>query len=140
MTVRAIGYWERGWNTPMHEMDLWEMVVRDFGIDEFHMSPVSGIDNKYVTEHVSFEEAVDSTRASGSKLVFVSETATTALADFVHPENATYVLGKVGFDPMVAYFQEGDVEIVIPTAVNQGLLWPHQALAIVMYDRLMKDI
>jgi tRNA(Leu) C34 or U34 (ribose-2'-O)-methylase TrmL len=138
MTVRVVGFWERGWNTPMHEMDLYEMIIRDFAVDGFHMSPVSGILNEYVTEHASYDDAVVAMRATGSKMVFVSESATTNLADFTHPEDATYVMGKVSFDPMVTYFQEGDEAIVIPTNVNQGLLWPHQALGIVLYDRLMK--
>jgi len=138
MAVNVVGIWERGWTTPMQEMDLWEMVTRDFGVDELRMSPVSGIFNKHVVEKESYEEVLADARAAGSKLVFISETGTTNLADYTHPADATYVLGKIGFDANTAYLKEGDDSVVIPTGANLGLLWPHQCLAIVLYDRLMK--
>src|SRR3989304_5735220 len=50
MTVKVAGLWERGWNTPIKEVELWEFPLRDFAVNEHIMVPVSGIENSYVTE------------------------------------------------------------------------------------------
>lgn len=136
--VRVAGLWELGWNTPIKEVDLWEFPLRDFEVDKFYMSPVSGIDHSMVEERHSFEDLLKEARAEGTTLVFVDEMATTPLKDFSHPENVLYVFGKSGLNPLKAYGQKEDLSVVIETKINGGILWPHQAAAIVLYDRMMK--
>ena len=48
--IKIAGLWELGWNTPIKEVEQWEFPLRDYGVDEFIMSPVSGISNNAVKE------------------------------------------------------------------------------------------
>lgn len=137
--VKVAGLWELGWNTPIKEIDLWEFPLRDFGVDKFYMSPVSGIDHSMVEERHSIEEVLKEAREIGTAVVFVDEKGTASLKDFHHPADVLYVFGKSGLNPLTAYGQKGDLSVVIETKVNGGILWPHQAAAIVLYDRFKKS-
>ena len=48
--VRIAGFWELGWNTPIKEIELWEYPLKDFNVDKFYMTPITGIDSPYVIE------------------------------------------------------------------------------------------
>jgi hypothetical protein len=48
--VVVAGMWELGWNTPIKEIDLWRYPLKDFGVDRFYMTPISGIESKKVIE------------------------------------------------------------------------------------------
>jgi hypothetical protein len=134
MTVHVAGVWELANSTPTSELSLWGFPIRDFDVDEWYMSPVTGA-NEGVTE---VENLWDVIVASPCTVVFVDEHGDTPLVDFTHPEDALYVLGKTGFSPMFACRREGDLSVRIETPTDKGMLWPHQAISIVLYDRLTK--
>jgi len=132
--IKVAGMWELGWNTPIMEYDLWAFMLRDFGVDEICMAPVSGI-RKDVREFSSLEEAM----AKNADLVpvLVDEKGEVALQDFKHPENTLYVFGKASYSPLARLPKA--LSVRIETATASGLLWPHQAAAIVLYDRQVKQ-
>lgn len=136
--INVVGCWELGWNTPIKEVELWEFPLRDLGVSNFYMSPVSGITNVAVSEHNDIKLFLDSEREKDQTLVFIDEHGEDILSSFTHPENATYVFGKTSFSPMSSFKIEGDRSVKIQTVINSGLLWSHQAASIVLYDRMLK--
>jgi tRNA(Leu) C34 or U34 (ribose-2'-O)-methylase TrmL len=136
MTVKVAGVWELGWNTPILEIDLWEYPLRDFGVDKFFMMPISGVQSDVVIERQTMEEIL----AENQDLVhvFVDERGTQTLEDFVHPENALYVFGRVSLS-VLPLAREQDVSLKIRTPRQIATMWPHQVAGIVLYDRFMKQ-
>ncbi len=131
--VVIAGVWELGWNTPIKEIDLWEYPLREFGVDKLFMSPVTGIKAR-VTET---DDISDSIKANKDlTVVFCHEDGETELANFEHPENALYVFGKANYSPFNNLTTENSMSLKIQTKLNKGLLWPHQAACVILYDRL----
>ena len=110
------------------------MVVRDFEVDEWHMHPVTGIDNPRVVEWDDVNVMLQTLR-DRYWLVFVTEGAPCDLAEFKHPENACYVFGKCNWSPFISFAEPGDLSLKIETSANKGLLWPHQCAATVLWHR-----
>lgn len=137
MTVKVAGLWELGWCAPITEFDLWTFPLRVFGVDEWCMSPVSGIDKPRVTE---FDHIGDAIRANPElSVVFLDEKGDVPLSEFEHPEDVLYITGRASFSPLQSIGAEHEhVSVRIETAEGKGLLWPHQAIAIVLYDRASK--
>jgi hypothetical protein len=138
--VKVAGLWELGWNTPIKEVDLWEYPLREFEIDEFYMVPVSGIDNRYVQERKSLEDVIEEN--PDLKVVFVDEEGETPLQNFKHPAKALYVLGKTTQSSYRLLNNKNSLSVRVETKKNKsttGLLWAHQAITIVLYDRLIKS-
>lgn len=137
--IKVAGVWDFGWNTPIKEMELWEYPLKDYNVDQFIMSPISGISNNYVIEVADLGSYIAEQRAQGYTIVFLDEKATTTLDNFIHPvDNVLYVFGKAMFSPMTAYGQSGDSTLKIITPNNMGNLWPHQAAVLVLNDRFVK--
>ena len=136
--IRVAGSWELGWNTPIKEVDLWETMLRDFDVEEWYMEPVSGIVGHSVQEVASLEGLVEEHRTLKTPIVFIDEKGKTPLADFKHPKNVLYVLGKASYSPLQALGRDGDMSVRIETPAQAALLWPHQAVAIMLYDRMKK--
>lgn len=135
--IKVAGCWELGYNTPLVEFDQWAFPLRDFGVDQFIMTPVSGIDRKkFFKEDVDIPAVIENN--SDLVPVYFDEKATTLLEDFEHPENALYILGKASYSPWIADGSKG-IAVKIPTAFNGGLLWPHQVIVLALYDRMMKS-
>ena len=136
MTVKVIGAWERGWSTPIMEYDLWHFTMRDFAVDEFCMTPISGIDAQQINECPDIPAFV----AANPSLtpIYVDENGTTDLVNFVHPEDCLYIFGKASYSPWVAAGSPLGASVKITTPLQAGLLWPHQAAGIVLYDRYLK--
>jgi hypothetical protein len=135
--VAVAGIWELGWNTPIKEIDLWEYPLREYGVDKLYMTPISGIDNNAVIEKASLEEILAEHR--GWKVVFCDERAKTTLKHFNHPKKALYVFGKANFSPFLSLKRPQDLAVKIESSAPEGgMLWPHQAAAIILYDRLLK--
>jgi len=134
MTVAVAGLWELGHNVPLQEACLWEMVVRDFMVDEWHMSPVTGIDQPRVTEWADAGAMLEALRRQ-HHLVFVTEGAPCYLSEFKHPENACYVFGKCNWSPFTSFAEPGDLSLCIETPAGDGLLWPHQCAATALWHR-----
>ena len=138
MSIRVAGIWEQGWNTPILEADIWEMAVREFGVEKFYMTPVSGILHPIVIERPSIPDILKENETHTA--VFVDEKAETDLTEFKHPENALYVFGRVDHSGVLLYKRESDLSVKFSTPSDTGLLWPHQALVILMYDRFLKEM
>jgi hypothetical protein len=137
--IRIAGLWELGWNTPIKEADLWEFPLREFGVDRWFMSPVSGIVQPLVTEVPDLQPLIAEHRAAGFVIVYVDEKGSTPLSQLTHPTDALYVCGRTSLSSLVAYGQSGDLSTRIETPLGHGMLWAHQAATIVLYDRLVKS-
>ena len=132
--IEVAGLWELGWSAPMTEATLWEYAMREFGVERLNMTPVSGVDKRWIHEYENTEAIL----ADRSHLtpVFVDENAPTELREFEHPQDVLYLFGKGTFSPF-STMAEGHLSIKIDS-VKGGLMWPHQALAIVLYDRMSR--
>ena len=119
------------------EIDLWRFMMAEFIIDELIMSPISGITNNLVKEVVSLAQAIKDNPLLD--VVHVTADADVDLADFAHPLNALYLFGTANLDT-VSCMKEGHQAVRIPTVMNQAGLWPHQAAAIILYDRNLKGL
>lgn len=143
MSVVVAGIWELGWNIPLSESWLWTFPLREFGVMDWHMTPMTGIihneihANMILTEHHTTQEMVNSMPEEYTR-VFVDEKGSIPLQEFEHPENAVYFFGKAGESP-VSFKREKDVSVYIPTKQNSGVMWPHQVLVAILYDRMIKE-
>ena len=131
--IRVISFWS-GWNDSAHEAELWTYLCRAFDIDDLVMVPETGLEHSGLREMKTIAAAVDEARADGFDIVVLSEDGETLLPDFVHPGKVAYVCGPSG-QSMPSLTGEV-VRVRIPTPNQKGLLWGHQAAAIVLYDRL----
>ena len=134
MAVAIAGLWELGWTTPIMEADIWRFLLRDFAVDAWIMSPISGIAAGDVREFPDIESVLDELRGYYVP-VFVDEEADDELATFEHPENALYIFGKANGSPFRESRTAIDRAVKIRTPAGAGLLWPHHAAAIVLYHR-----
>lgn len=130
--VKVAGLWEFGWNVPLVEHDLWNFVIRDFKVDEWCMSPVSGIAKPVVERHNTRTFIDDNPSLTP---IIIDENGDVPLREFSHPEDVLYVFGKVGRSMLSLGYQSVRVE----TPAQDGLLWSHQILSIVLYDRQVKQ-
>jgi len=124
-----------GWYCPETEKWQWQMVTRSFGIERLNMCPVTGMRERFLHEYQEPEDMIEDRVATGLEPVYVDVTGAEDLVSFDHPENALYLFGKVGRDlkpPPGASV----VKIVVP---KMGLFWPHEAAAIVLWDRYRKE-
>ncbi len=134
--VKVSAMWELGWNTPIKEYDLWRFPMRDFEVDEWYMTPVSGIHAAGIQERANLEEII----AENPDLlpIFCDERGTTMLSEFEHPENALYVFGRSNYSPFIHTAEQGHSLKIETPRTKGGLLWGHQAASIILYDRFMK--
>jgi hypothetical protein len=136
--VTVVGLWEVGYNVPLIEHHQWAFPLRDYRVDQWIMTPITGIASDHVRELPDTQAALEEL-ASDHTIVFVDENGVTDLADFQHPENAAYVLGRAGISPYRAYGGTTPHESVrITTPAGLALLWPHQAIVLVLHDREVK--
>ena len=139
MTIKVASFWERGWDTPWQEFNWWKHPMCEFDIDQLYMSPVTGIDRNYVTEFSDLNTLL--TENADLVHVYVDEQSPVALPDFVHPENALYIVGKTSHSPYITNFRTGtDLSVKIPSYCDTGGFWGHQAASIVLYDRYVKGL
>lgn len=136
MTVKCVGVWEQGWNTPIKEYDLWHYPMREYQVDEFIMTPVSGIATQDISETAHIQDVIDANPTL--TIVYVDEKGVQALPDFVHPADCLYIFGKAAFSPFTqAGSPENSVRVVTPR--GGGLMWAHQAACLVLQDRFDKS-
>ena len=93
-SIKVSGTWELAWNTPIKEYDLWHFPMRDFGVEEWCMSPISGIKKSNITETETINDFIADNL--DYTVVHIDEDGDIDLEDFEHPEKALYVLGKAG--------------------------------------------
>ena len=132
------GLWELGWNTPLQEHDLWVFPLRDYGAAAWSMAPVTGIRSEMVHEVNELGAALEAERELGRTIVHVDENGSETLDEFQHPLRACYVFGKASLSSMRAYGGAGDRSVRIVTPHQLALLWPHQAMVLVLNDRSRK--
>lgn len=147
--VKVAGCWDTWEEADREYLIHWRFMVKHFGVETLFMTPVTGIEKRPqadsndvpLHELPSLADAV----ATNPDLtpVIVDENGSTPLSEFKHPKNALYIFGKVGFSPLEA-LKEIKTSVRIPSwAVDPnsslGLLHPHQAAAIVLYDRKSKS-
>lgn len=112
---------------------------------DWRMSPVTGIIHNEIHAGMTLEEyhtpqdLLDSYPDDVIR-VFVDEQGDEDLDAFTHPENCVYVFGNAGTAPIS--FGEArrpqDKSVRIRTPNPSGVLWPHQCLLVVLYDRMLK--
>jgi tRNA(Leu) C34 or U34 (ribose-2'-O)-methylase TrmL len=147
--IAIAGCWDL-WENPEQEYLVhWRFMIKHFGLDALYMTPVTGSINTDVldcTETPFFELPTHGdVMEVNPKLtpVIVDENGATLLKDFIHPENALYLFGKTGYSVKDVLSNE-IASVRIPSwSKNEkdslGLLHPHQAAAIVLYDRMNKQ-
>jgi len=147
MTIRVAGRWELGWNTPIKEAELWNLVLRDFEIKDWYMWPVSGIRHNeqnrvHLHEYHDFKDILEENKNLTHVYVEPLNPAqphkATDLRKFKHPKNVLYIFGSVGYNPVQGNKRNKDLAVHLPTIQNKGVPWPHQILVGVLYDRLVK--
>ena len=145
--IKVAGHWELSWNTPIKEAELWNLPLRDFEIKDWYMWPVSGIRNNEdqkvkLHERATFEEILEENK----DLVHVylepyspihPNIKPQDLREFEHPKDVLYIFGSAHFNPAIRSKEEDHI-VAVPTLDNKGVLWPHQCLMVVFYDRLVK--
>jgi hypothetical protein len=130
--VVVAGVWEQGWFDFKTELNLWYFPMKDFGVDELAMSPISGLNNNKVKEFRSVEELV---QHYGLPVILVTENGETSLETFKHPEDCLYLFNRTSGGNLKV---NPDYSLRIDTHLNKGLLWGHQAASILLYNRLSK--
>lgn len=135
--VVIAGLWELSWDTPMMEMRYWELLVRDFSVDKLHMSPISGIRNKWVEETKDIRESI--AKYPDLKVVHVCEEGDVPLTEFVHPEKAIYLFGKGTYSPFNDMKTESDLSVRIEVPGKRGLLLAPVCAGILLHDRHIKN-
>lgn len=141
-SVYVVGHWELGWNSPIKELDLWEYPLKEFGVKQLAMVPISGLStpgqNLFLKEFLNTEEAVTQYE-SNHTVVVVDENGSSDLESFVHPQKAVYVFGKTSLSPLLLLQNKNNIQSIrIKTTNNTGMLWAHQAATVVLYDRMKK--
>ena len=132
--IQVAGTWELGWSSPITEIDHWGMAMRSFGVERIAMTPVSGIQSRFLDEYQTIEDLLEAKQ--DMTFVFVDEDGEAELKDFQHPENALYIFGKANYTPFPTH-GEGHLSVRIDCELK-GMLWPHQAMSVVLYDRASK--
>lgn len=142
--VAVLAHWEWRDMVPMTEAPLWSLPLRDFGIVDWRMVPVSGIRNSQrkvpLAEFPDYKAALEGCELTR---VFVEPRShempdTVWLHDWEHPESCVYIFGSAHYNPAVLHRRPGDAVVTIKTAQDKGVLWSHQAAAIVLYDRIQR--
>lgn len=140
--VAVLAHWEWRDMVPMTEAPLWNLPLRDFGIVDWRMVPVSGIRNPEpqveLREYHGYEAALDGCRL---QRVFVEPRTehqnpdTVWLHEFEHPQDCIYIFGSAHYNPTMFHRRPGDPVVSIKTFQDRGVLWSHQAACVVLYDR-----
>ena len=131
--IEIAASWELAWSSPLTEANLWEMPMSEFGVERLNVTPVSGIRKRWVHEYPTMTDLLNDRPLTP---VFIDEVGKTELRDFEHPEDALYVFGRYSYSPA---FNEGRGELTVRIdSAKPGMMWPHQALTVVLYDRFCR--
>ena len=130
--VKVAGIWERTWNAPITEYNIWRTPMQEFDVEEWYMAPISGISRASITEIPHIRDCINLN--PDFTPIFLDENGDEDLTDFQHPENALYILGKTGGAPKT----DSDLSVKVETPTKMGKLWAHQVICIVLYDRMKK--
>jgi tRNA(Leu) C34 or U34 (ribose-2'-O)-methylase TrmL len=143
------GKWDL-WENPQQEyLTHWRFMTKHFGVDALYMTPITkSIDTNVLdsTETTFFELPTyeDVIKANpGLTPVIIDENGKTSLKDFSHPEDALYLFGRTGYSAKDV-LSDQIISVSIPSwsknkTDSLGLLHPHQAASIILYDRMNKQ-
>jgi len=132
--VIVAGIWEQGWFDFKTELNLWYFPLKDFGVDEFAMTPISGLNNNRVEE---FHSVGDIIQYYNLPVILCTENGNSTLEEFEHPEDALYLFNRTSGGVII---EQPDYSLRIKSKLNKGMLWGHQAASIILYDRFLKNI
>ena len=136
--IKVLGHWELQWQCPIQEYELWLHPLREFNIDHLYMVPITGLPPSRLTEINDIDSIIKQNK--DYTVVFVDEAAEDELPDFVHPENALYIMGKTTYSPYLIHFDKTKhTAVKIPSNKNTGGFWSHQAITLILYDRMLKE-
>lgn len=117
----------------------WAHVLEAFGITEIYELPGLG---HPINNSIKIERLVDVANYHPTNLIVIQNRdgdfvqGVSDLTDLEHPEEAIYVFG--GSLARLSQFDIGGAEIHESVFIPIGPVFPHQAAAIVFWDRLMK--
>ena len=145
--IAVLGHWELGYHAPITEQYYWSFAMRDFEVDVWNMSPVSGVLNRerevelveWATFDEYFEAHPDVIRVFLEPRTKHQNPDTIWLHDFTHPESCVYVFGAVGYNPTGRLAREQDSVVSVKTVQDKGVPWGHQIACIALYDRMVKS-
>jgi hypothetical protein len=145
--IAVVGHWEIGYCTPIMEASYWNFVLRDFGVSDWRMTPVSGVRHNEqqkvtLTEFHSYNEALE-----GCQLhrVFIEprtrrfNPVTTWLHEYEHPDDCIYIFGSTHRNPTLGRVREEDDVVSIKSKLDSGIPWASHCLMVVLYDRMVKS-
>jgi hypothetical protein len=148
MTVKVAGYWDIWFQHKEHEFDVsWRFMLRHFGVSEVCLMPNLNLKDKVssgnppevlLIEMDKVEDVLDKNKELVP--VIIDERGTVTLKNFKHPEDAIYIFGRTGFNPLDTLTNWPGITVRIE-GVDESSAWlhPHQACSIVLYDRLVKQ-
>ena len=140
--IAVLAHWEWRDMVPMTEAPLWSLPLRDFGVVDWRMVPVSGIRNPEqqveLREYPTYDAALE--ECTLQRVFIEPRTAhqnpdTIWLSEFEHPEDCVYIFGSAHYNPTLFHRRPGDPVVSIQTKQDRGVLWSHQAACIALYDR-----
>jgi len=145
--IKIAGHWEIDFMVPLVEAYLVNYPLREFGVEEWLMNPVSGIRNPEqrvnLTEFPDYDTMLES--CADLQRVFLEPRTehfnpeTTWLHEFEHPQDCVYVFGSNHYNPTLNHVREQDVVVSIKTLRDTGVLWANQCILTVLYDRMVKS-
>jgi len=148
--IKLAGCWDTWENAEREYLVHWKFMTKHFGVDTLYMTPVTGLADKFKnrldyteTKFIELPTLEDVIKANPEFApVIVDENGATELSKFKHPENALYLFGRVSYSPLESLKRQ-EVSVRIPSwskhkNASLGLLHPHQAAAIVLYDKMNK--
>lgn len=148
MAIKVAGYWDKWFERKTNEYNVcWKFMLRHFGVDQIFMIPNVNARERLAldytdTEMIEMDTIQDVLTANPDMVpIIVDERGTTALRDFTHPENALYIFGSTGKNPLDALQPWNGISVNIEgnsEYVKDALLHPHQACSIILYDRMNK--
>ena len=146
--ITIVGYWDKWFQHKENEYEVcWRFMLRHFGVDKIIMIPKLDARSKLPLDYTDAElvemNSIEEVLQEHSDLVpvIVDERGTTSLREFIHPENAMYIFGSTGVNPLdILQPWSGQLVNIEGNSqyVNDALLHPHQACSIILYDRIMK--
>lgn len=145
--IAVLGHWEIGYHAPITEQYYWSLPLRDFGVTDWNMVRMSGIEpaepkvalTEWPTYDSFFAAHPDATRVFIEPRTDHHNPETTWLHEFEHPDNCVYVFGSAHYNPTIEYCREQDSVVSIKTDDDKGVLWADQCACIVLYDRMVKS-
>lgn len=149
--VKVAGVWDI-WEEAEREYHVhWRFMTKHFGVDTLYITPITGTADKIKgnldyteSKFIELPTLEDVIKANPELTpVIVDENGATGLSEFTHPDNALYIFGRVGYSPLESLKGER-LSVRIPSWSKQpnasrGLLHPHQAASIVLYDKMTKS-